>query len=418
MSKNVKTQPAMPEVKGQPQTGKGWGSGGLSGRAADLRRAYPTTADLISRAKARTPRFAFDFVQGGVGDDLCLDRNRQALDALQMLPRYGLDVSRVDTSVRLFGQSYALPIGVAPMGLAGLIWPDADEALARGAQRAGIPYVMSTVANTTMERIGELAPDVFWYQLYGVPGNDHALSVKLIHRAKAAGARVLVLTMDVPRRSKRPQDVRNGLSVPFRASLRTAWDVARAPAWAWAMLRSGQPRFKNFDAYLPPGASTGDVAGFVFRNMAGPLTWDAVAKFRDIWSGPLVVKGILHPSDAAQAASLGVDGIVVSNHGGRQFDAAPATIDALPAIAAAVGDRVSVMMDGGIRSGLDMLKTLGRGAVSAFAGRAFLMAYAALGDDGIDHVIRTLDEEFQIALAQSGLGNAADAALSSTTDRR
>ncbi|TWA70212.1 L-lactate dehydrogenase (cytochrome) [Azospirillum brasilense] len=380
----------------------GWGTGGLSTQAARLRRRFPTVADLAAQARRRTPRFAYDFVSGGVNDDLGLARNRRALDAIEIVPRYGLDVRSVTTETTLFGRGYALPVGVAPMGLAGLLWPDADESIARAAQRARIPYVMSTVANTSIERIAAIAPDVFWYQLYNVPENDHAVSLDLIRRAQAAGAHALVLTMDVPVRSKRVRDVRNGLVVPFRPTLRTAWDVARAPGWALAMLRKGQPRFHNFEAYLGPDASTADLASFVFQKMTGPLTWESVARFRDAWTGPLIVKGILHPDDAETAVALGADGILVSNHGGRQFDAAPATASALPAIVERVGGRATVLVDGSISSGLDLLRVLGRGAVSAFAGRAFLMAYAAAGEDGVDHVVRLFTEELRVALAQSG----------------
>lgn len=391
-----------PNLNADPKAGSGWGSGGLSSEAARLRRRFPAVADLTAQARRRTPRFAYDFVAGGVGDDHGLARNRQALDAVQIVPRYGIDVRGVSTETTLFGRGYALPVGVAPMGLAGLLWPDADEAIAAAAQRARIPYVMSTVANSSIERIARIAPDVFWYQLYNVPENDHAVSLDVIRRAQAAGAHALVLTMDVPVRSKRVRDVRNGLVVPFRPTLRTAWDVARAPLWALAMLRRGQPRFRNFEPYLGPDATTGDLASFVYQKMTGPLTWESVARFRDAWRGPLIVKGILHPDDADKAVSLGVDGILVSNHGGRQFDAAPAAIDALPSVEERVRGRATVMVDGAMVSGLDLLRAGKRGAAAAFAGRAFLMAYAAAGAGGLDHVVRLFTEEFRTALAQSG----------------
>lgn len=398
-----------------PARAAGWGSGGLDGRAAHLRRRYPTVADLMARARRRTPRFAYDFVAGGVGDDLCLARNRAALDAIAISPRLGLDMSRVDTAVQLFGRDYRAPFGVAPMGLAGLLWPGVDEALARAAQRARIPYVLSTVANTTIERVGALAPDVFWYQLYGVPGNDHAVSFDLVARAERAGAHALVVTLDVPVRSKRTRDVRNGLVVPFRPTLRTALDVARAPQWGLAMLRHGQPRFENFLAYAGAEASTADLASYVFQKMTGPMTWETVARLREAWPRAFLVKGLLHPDDAEKAVSLGVDGIVVSNHGGRQFDAAPASIDALAEIAARVGGRTSLVVDGGMMNGLDLLRALGRGADAAFAGRAFLFGYGALGEEGGEHVARLFEEELRLALAQSGSASVAEARGASPT---
>jgi L-lactate dehydrogenase (cytochrome) len=318
-------------------------------------------------------------------------------------------MTRVDTAVRLFGRDYRAPFGVAPMGLAGLLWPGVDDALARAAQRARIPYVLSTVANTTIERVGALAPDVFWYQLYGVPENDHAVSFDLVARAERAGAHALVVTLDVPVRSKRTRDVRNGLVVPFRPTLRTALDVARAPQWGLAMLRHGQPRFENFLAYAGRQASTADLASYVFQKMTGPMTWETVARLREAWPRAFLVKGLLHPDDAEKAVSLGVDGIVVSNHGGRQFDAAPASIDALAEIAARVGTRTSLIVDGGMMNGLDLLRALRHGAQAAFAGRAFLFGYGALGEEGGDHVARLFEEELRLALAQSGAASVAEA---------
>lgn len=381
----------------------------MSGRAAALRRRYPAITDLFAKAKRRTPRFAYDFVAGGVNDDRCLARNRTALDAVIIPPRYGRDVSHVDLSVDLFGTRYALPTGVSPMGLAGLLWPGVDESIAAAAQAARIPYVLSTVGNTTIERIGRIAPDVFWYQLYNIPGDDHRVAKDLIARADAAGAKVLVLTLDVPVRSKRNADVRNGLSVPFSLRPRTIFDAALAPWWTLAMLRHGQPRFLNFESYVGANAPTSQIAGYVYRNMAGPMTWKTVAMIRDLWPRALVVKGILSVEDAQQVQALGCDGVMVSNHGGRQFDASPAAIDALPAIVAAVGHKMTVLMDSGVVSGLDVRRALWRGALAAFAGRAFLMGCGALGPEGPSHVIRLFEEEIRLALAQSGAVSAGDA---------
>ncbi len=387
----------------------GWGTGNASGREATLRRRFPTIESLDQRTRRRVPGFVYDFVAGGVNDDVCLTRNRTALDTIEIIPRYGRDVSHVDTSVELFGRRYALPLGVSPMGLAGLLWPGIDEAIAAAAQRANIPYVLSTVGNTTIERIGRIAPDVFWFQLYNIPGEDHRVARDLLRRAYAAGAQTLVLTLDVPVRSKRNRDVRNGLSVPFKIRPRTVCDVATTPRWALAMLCAGQPRFHNFEPYVGEAATTSDIAGYVYRNMAGPMTWDTVALVRDLWPRSLLVKGILHPDDAVRAAAIGCDGVLVSNHGGRQFDAAPAAIDALPDIVHAVGDRMTVLMDSGISSGLDVRRALSRGAAAAFAGRALLMGYGALGSEGPDHVLRLLKEEIRLAFMQSGVCDTAQA---------
>lgn len=388
----------------------GWGSGGLAGEAARLRQRFPAIADLAARTRWRVPRFAYDFVAGGVGEDRCVAANRAALGAVQIVPRYGIDTHQPEPGVTLFGRHYAMPLGVAPMGLAGLLWPGVDEVLAAAAKRARIPYVMSTVANSSIERIAAVAPDVFWYQLYNVPADDHAVCFALIDRAAQAGAQALVVTLDVPVRAKRARDVRNGLVVPFKPSPRTALDIARAPLWALAMLRAGQPRFVNFEPYLPPGASTADLASFVFQKMTGPFTWETLARIRERWRGPLVVKGILDPRDAMRAVEIGADGILVSNHGGRQFDAAPGSVAMLPAIADAVAGRATLLADGGVTSGLDVLRGLSRGACAMFAGRAFLYGYGALGAPGADHVARLFAEEFRLALAQAGILRAADIA--------
>jgi L-lactate dehydrogenase (cytochrome) len=381
---------------------RGWGSGGLTGAAAALRRRYPSVDDLERAARRRAPRFAYEFVAGGLGDDLCLRRNRAALDACQITPRYGVDVRRVDPGVTLFGRRYAMPLGIAPMGLAGLLRRGADESLAAAAQAANIPYTYSSVGNATIERIGKLAPDVFWYQLYGVPADEHRVSLDLMRRAAEAGARVLVVTLDVPVRAKRSGDVRNGLAVPFKPRLRTALDVLGAPRWALDMLLHGQPRFGNFEPYVGRAAGTRALAGYVFQQMAGPMTWEALARLREAWPRAMVVKGVLHADDAERAVQLGVDGVLVSNHGGRQFEASPAALDALPGIVARVGGRATVLVDGGVRHGVDMLRALHRGAHAALSGRAFLWGHGAAGASGARHVAALFEEEFRLALAQSG----------------
>jgi len=391
--------------------GRGWGAAGAThGAAAARRRRLPTYGDLQRAARWRVAKFAYDFVAGGVGDGAPnVAHNRAAMDAIRIVPRYGVDVASVATATRLFGRDYAMPLGVAPMGNIGMVWPEADRILARAAQAARIPWVSSTVANIAIEEAATLAPDVFWFQLYGVPGDGHAISFDLIRRAEAAGAHALVLTLDVPARQKRVHDVRNGLSVPFRWRPGTVRDVALAPLWSLAMLRQGQPRFENFRKYVGESASLGDLADFAYTRMTSGITWEWIARFRDVWPRALVVKGIQHPEDAERAVSLGLDGVWVSNHGGRQFDAAPASIDCVPAIAAALGGRARVLYDGSIRSGLDVLRALAVGVDCCFAGRGFLWAVAALGEAGGSHATAAYTEELRGVFAQAGLRDVADA---------
>ncbi|MCO5066308.1 MAG: alpha-hydroxy-acid oxidizing protein [Rhizobiaceae bacterium] len=402
-SSHTETGPAA-----KPQL-RGWGAGALDSEAARLKRRYPTIADLEKKAARRIPRFAFDYVDSGVGDDKALIRNRAAMDAIEIVPRYGIDMKAVSTDVTLFGRSYSMPVGVSPLGMTGLIWPLADAMIARAAQKARIPYVLSTVSNVPMETIARIAPDVFWFQLYAVPHDDFKVSIDLARRAEALGAHALVLTLDTPARQKRVRDVRNGLVVPFRPSMRTVIDVAKAPLWALATLRQGQPKFANFAPYLEAGASAADSARYVYEKMAGAITWELVARMRDIWKGPLIVKGVQHPDDVEQAAGIGLNGVILSNHGGRQFDAAPAAIDVLPAIKARTGKKLTIMADGSARSGLDVLRYLALGADFTFAGRAFLLGAAAIGEKGPHHVATMFQEELRGVLAQSGATNPAGA---------
>lgn len=390
----------------------GWGAAGASETpAGKLRRQFPTFNDLQRRAQWRVARFAYDFVAGGVGDGAPnVAHNRAAMDAVRIVPRYALDLSSVATGTRLFGRDYAAPVGVAPMGNTGLVWPRADAILAEAAQRARIPYVSSTVANVGMEELARIAPDSLWFQLYGLPADNHRISLDLIHRAEAVGAHALVLTLDVPIRQKRVHDVRNGLVVPFRYRPRTVWDIARAPFWALEMLQKGQPRFENIRKYVGQDASLGALASFVAQNMTTGVTWDDIARFREAWPRALVLKGLQHPADAERAVGLGVDGIWVSNHGGRQFDAAPASIDTVPGIAAAVGGRAKILYDGSIRSGLDVLRTLAVGADFCFAGRAFLLSVAAIGAAGGDHATASFLEEIRSTFGQAGIRSVEEAA--------
>jgi (S)-mandelate dehydrogenase len=309
---------------------------GDKARAQRLRRRFPTIADLRARARARVPRFAFDFVDGGANDETCVERNVKAFRAVELLPHYCVDTKGASIEVELFGTRYAAPIGMAPMGSPGLMWPGAEEYMAQAAQRARIPFVLATPGNASIERIAELAPDVFWFQLYRFPYNDHAITFDLVRRADAAGARVLVPTVDSAGKSKRPRDIRNGVALPFPITAGSVWQVATSPAWAWSLLKHGMPRTENLVPYAGPDPTQVSTGRTMQLRSGGSHTWEELARLRERWKRAFVVKGILHPQDAEQAVALGADGIIVSNHGGRHFDGAPATIDVLPAIVAAV----------------------------------------------------------------------------------
>jgi L-lactate dehydrogenase (cytochrome) len=263
----------------------------------------------------------------------------------------------------------------------------------------------------TIETAAEIAPDVLWFQLYRLPDDGHRVGFDLVRRAHEAGVHVLMLTLDVPVRTTRPREVASGITTPFRPDLAMALAIAASPGWLMSLWRNGNPRFSNLLPYVGKRtgrigaghtASLAEAAMFARNSIRGAFSWDEVARYRDRWKRPLVVKGILHPEDAEKAVSLGVDGLVVSNHGGRQIEALPAAIDALPAIAAQVGGRATVLMDSGIRSGVDVGRALALGAAAAFAGKAFLWSLGALGEAGPPHVIGLLIDELKATLGQVG----------------
>jgi len=380
-------------------------------RAEKLRRRFPTIEKLRRRARWRVPRFAFDFVDGGANEEECARRNKTALSAVELLPHYCINPKGLSTEVELFGRRYAAPIGVAPMGSAGLMWPGAEEHLAREAQRRNIPYILATPANASIERIAEIAPDVFWFQLYRFAANDHAITFDLLRRADVAGAHVLVPTIDSAGKSKRPRDIRSGVTVPFKIGPMTVFQVATSPFWALALCKTGMLRSENVVPYTP-GRATRDSTAKVITEVrsGGSHTWDELARLRDRWKRAFVVKGVLHPADAERLVALGADGLIVSNHGGRHFDGAPAAIDILPAIVAAVGSRTTVMVDSGIRGGLDIIRALALGAKATFAGRPFLYGLGALGEAGACHVTDLFFDELRTEFVHVGVRSVAEAA--------
>jgi isopentenyl diphosphate isomerase/L-lactate dehydrogenase-like FMN-dependent dehydrogenase len=396
------TAPQPPQTKPAPQI-KPVAGKNANPRYAALYRHYPTVDYLRRAARRRLPHFAFEYSDGGSGkEDAGIRRNWAALDAVEMVPRYGVMPSLPPCDIELFGRRYAAPIGVAPMGGPAIVWPGADKHLARAAQRARIPYTLGLAGGATIEEIAEIAPDVCWFQLYRAAKNDHAIGFDLVRRAAATDCNALILTLDVPVRTTRAREVVVGLGGAFEPDLAMMLQAARSPAWSMALWKHGIPRFETLRAYAGADASINDVIAFARREMGGAFTWDEVAQYRDRWKRTLIVKGILHPQDAEKAIALGVDGMFVSNHGGRQIEALPGPIDVLPAIVKQVGSRATVMYDSGIRSGTDVVRAYALGAAAAFAGKAFLWGLGALGEEGPSHVIDLLIEETQLALGQLG----------------
>jgi (S)-mandelate dehydrogenase len=374
-----------------------------------LKRRFPTTADLRAHAQKRLPNFAYEYCDGGAGGmDIGIKRNNNAFDAIELVPRYGKVVAPPPADCTLFGKRYAAPIGVAPVGGPSTVYPGAETYFAKACQAAGVPYTLGVLSGITVEQAAQLAPDVLWFQLYRFARNEHAIGLDLVKRAAAAGVHVLMLTIDTPIRTTRTREVKSGIVTPFRLTTRLKLDALSSPHWTRALMRNGVPRFVNFQPYMNGETSIEAGAAFQQREGGGAFQWDEVARYRDAWKKPLLVKGVLHPEDAERAVALGLDGIIVSNHGGRQIDALPAPIDTLPAIAAAVGKRATIVYDSGVRTGVDVARAIALGADACLAGKAFLWSLGALGGEGPAHLIRIFKDELSATLGQLGCPTVAE----------
>jgi L-lactate dehydrogenase (cytochrome)/(S)-mandelate dehydrogenase len=366
--------------------------------------------DLHQLAKRRLPKIAFDFIEGGVEDERALETNRAAFNKHQLLPRYLVDVSKRDQSQTVFGRKFSSPFGISPTGTAGLFRRGADLMLAEAARDANIPYIMSGGSNHSMEAAAKVAPNHTWYQLYAA--RDSKISEDLVRRAADCGLETLVLTVDVPVRPRRERNIRNGFSAIRGTWLKAALSLKPAilaeavthPAWVWEYVKNGgTPSMDNWTRYAPPGSNVDQVIDMWNANTpAHSQTWKELETYRKIFPRNIVVKGLMNPADALRAADIGCEGVLVSNHGGRQLDQAPGSLDVLPAMKAAVGERMTLFVDSGVRRGADILIALCLGAQFVTFGRPTLYGAVAGGIDGVRKAIDIFRGEIDLVMGQIG----------------
>lgn len=355
---------------------------------------------LRQRAARYLPRLVMDYIEGGVDDERCLVRNRSAFDDVTLLPRYMVDVSSLSLSRTLWGRTYAMPLGIAPTGLAGFARHGADLMLAQAAVKANVPFVLSGAGTASIEQVAKVAPEHAWYQLY--VSREQRVTEDIVRRARDAGVQHLVVTVDVPVHSNRERDVRNGFVPPVKPTVSAIFNALCHPIWLARFASQGLPRFENWAPYAPPGASAKQIADLFSSQIPFTQTWRDLARLRQIWPGRLIVKGILHEGDARQAVEAGADGLIVSNHGGRVLDGAPSPLTMLPAIRQTVGPDVMVMMDSGVRRGADVVKALALGADFVFAGRPFMYGVAAGGQAGAERALAIFQRELSLTVSQLG----------------
>ncbi|HZW64731.1 MAG TPA: alpha-hydroxy acid oxidase [Hanamia sp.] len=358
---------------------------------------YPSIEDLRARAKKRIPGFAFDYLDGGCNEEINLRKNTSEIRQVELLPEYLKKHPGSDMKTELFGHVYDAPFGIAPVGLQGLIWPNSPEILARAAFKHNIPFVLSTVSTSTIERISELTEGRAWFQLYH-PAED-SLRDQIINRA-ANHCPVLVILSDVPTFGYRNKEIKNGLAMPPRMTLHNILQIMSRPGWALKTLAHGQPSFQLMKPYMPRGMNMHHLGLFMNKTFNGRLNEDKISAIRDRWKGKLVLKGIVNEVDVEKCIRVGIDGIIVSNHGGRQLDAGESTIHSLNRIVSGYKGKIKIMMDSGMRSGPDIARTLASGAEFAFLGRSFMYGAAALGNEGGNHTIVILKRQLQQVMDQ------------------
>ncbi len=362
---------------------------------------------MRARAKKAMPRAIFDFIDGAAEQEISRRRNRSQFDNWGFVHRVGVDVSRIDMSVELFGDTYDAPFGIGPTGLAGLAWPKAETLIAQGAKAANIPFCLSTVSSVRLEEVAENAGAGLWFQLYIF--KDRGLARELVSRAKQAGYKVLVITVDCATGGNRERDPKNDFTLPLRPTMRSALDILRRPGWIGRLLANGAPKPENMvEAAAKAAQNAQGLVVFMSEQLDPSVTWREVEEFVELWDGPVVIKGVLSAEDAGTAVKIGADGFILSNHGGRQLDGAVSSLHVVERVRDAVGPSPTIFCDGGFRRGADILKARALGANAVLMGRNTLYGVGAAGRPGVDHVIHLLKTEVERALVLLGVPRVSD----------
>ena len=365
---------------------------------SEINYKYPSVPDLRERAKSKIPKFAFEYLDGGCNDDVNLKKNTLRIRDIELKPKYLVDYQPPSLKTELFGHIYDAPFGISPDGQQGFMWPKSPDILAKAAFEHTIPFVLSTVPTASIEKIAEISEGNAWFQLYHPA--EEGVTKDILKRADAAGCPVLIILADVPSFGYRPRDIRNGLSMPPKMTLTNIINAMKRPHWSLKTLINGQPSFEILKPYMPKNLNLNELAKFMDVTFSGRLNEEKIKRIRDLWKGKLVIKGAESIHDVEMACKLGLDGVIISNHGGRQVDVGQATIDSLKTISPLYKDKITVMMDSGIRGGADVARVMASGADFSFMGRTFMYGVSALGNKGGDHTIAMLKKQLTQVMEQ------------------
>ncbi len=363
-----------------------------------INHKYPSVSDLRKRAMLKIPKFAFEYLDGGCNDDVNIKKNTNRIRDIELKPNYLVDYKPPKLKTKLFGHEYDSPFGIAPIGLQCLMWPNSPQILAKAAFKYNIPFILSTVSTASIETIAQITEGNAWFQLYHPA--DEKVTKNILKRVEEAGLPVLVILADVPSFGYRPRDIRNGLSMPPKMTLSNIVNALKRPHWSLKTLLNGQPNFETLKPYMPKNLSLNQLAKFMDSTFDGRLNEEKIKRIRDLWKGKLVIKGTESLYDIKKAVDLGLDGVIISNHGGRQVDAGQATIDSLKTIYPVYKDKITIMMDSGIRGGADIARVMSCGANFTFLGRTFMYGVSALGIKGGNHTIEMLNKQLTQVMDQ------------------